>query len=248
MSVKSTAVFLPTVGTGTSAILNLTPNQMGGPAANLSDTYTSYRISKVAVTIYPFSGTVISYAVAGVSVNVSDVTATGFSAANILTLDHAVLIAQLMTVPQKMTVPSSYLIGANAVKAVKSVAGTPSDWDEVFAQLLVGASGTAAAFLLKVSVWFEFEGLVPTVLTPAPAHTQRDVSLALVGAKMAKYNATHTDTHMEPAFDKVTGIYYDVIKPGPFHLKSIGALPPVVPLIPPVLQQSADPKAAALLV
>jgi len=247
-TVIGSAVYVPSPSPTTGAILNLTPTAIGGPASNTADNYTSYNISKVEVTINPLpAGTAGGYVVVGVSVNVTDATATGFSAQSLYALPHRALIVPTATVPRKFTVPSSYLIRDNAVKAVKTVAGSPSDWDEIFAQLFVATTTAAVAVTIEVKVWFNFMGLVPTVLTPAPAHTQREISLIMVVAKMEKYNACHSDSHMEPFYDVASDIWIDVIKSGPFHLGSFGVPPPVVPLIPRVVPPTADPHAVELL-
>jgi len=247
-SLVGCAVYSPTATSSAGTILNLTPSQIGGPSANAGDNYTSYNISKVEVTVNPLpAGSNVGYTTVGVSVNVSDVATTAVLAASVYTLPHKTLIVASSTVPKKFTVPSSYLIRDNAVKAVKTVAGSPSDWDEIFAQLFVGTTATTVSPTIEVRVWFNFMGLVPTTFTPAPLHTQREISLIMVVAKMEKYNACHSDSHMEPKYDQETDIWIDVIKPGPFHLGSFGALPPVVPLIPRAVPPVADPHATELL-
>jgi len=246
--ILGSAVYVPSVTAGTGAILNLTPASIGGPAANVADNYTSYRIKKVQVTVNPFATPFASYVVVGVSVNISDVTAAGLSAPSLFALPHKVLMAPTCSVPRSFTAPSSYLIRDNAVKAVKTVAGSPTDWDEVFAQLLVASvGGGTQPVTIEVKVWFEFEGLVPTILTPAPAHSRRELSFVSVVTKMERYNSLHSDTHMEPVYDPITDIYYDVIKSGPFKLGDYGSLPPVVPLVPLVTHLTAAPHAVELL-
>jgi len=246
--VCATAAYVPTVAPGNGAILNLTPAAIGGAASNISDDYVSYRITKVQVKVFPIPLASAGYTVVAVSVNVSDALATGFSPGNLLVMNHHKMIVTGVSTPQVFNVPRSYLVGANAVKAVKSVPGAPADWDEIYAQLFVATTSTSFAVTMEVRVWFEFEGLVPTVLTPSPSHVQRDVSLMMVVAEMTKYNRLHTDSHMEPKFDKATGIFFSVIKPGSFHLKSLGAVPAIVPLIPEIVPVVADPAAAQLLV